>query len=239
VRTVTSTDWPTDELVGAFARMSGFLLTEQTVDAALVTVTSLATETIEHSDGAGVTLLDAQGHRATSAATDPLVGRLDELQYRLDEGPCLTAWRDLAVVRSGDDDAQRWPTWTPLAHELGMRSFLSVPLLAGDVAVGALKVYSRSPAAFDERDEHLLHRFAAQAAVFVANVKALRDAEHFTDHLKETLRTRDLLATARGILMAQNRIGPEAAFVELAALAERDGTTVAVVAQRLVDAIGG
>lgn len=218
-----------------FARMSGMLLTEATVTHALATVTSLATDTIAGSAGSGVSLLDADGRRTTSAATDRLVERLDDLQYRLDEGPCLTAWRDRIVVRSGGrDDDTRWPSWTRSAHRLGMRSFISAPLINGDQALGAIKVYSVESEAFGERDEDLLRRFSQQAAVFVGNVQTLKAAEHLSERLKETLRSRELIATARGILMARRGFDSDEAFRELAQEAHRNRQLIRDVAARIV-----
>lgn len=224
-----------EELVGAFARMSGVLLNETTVATALSTVTSLAADTIANSTGAGVSLLESTGTRITSAATDPLVEQLDDLQYQLDEGPCLTAWRDLTLVHSsGRGDDQRWPTWLPHAQALGIRSFLSAPLIHADSAVGAIKVYSTDADAFDARDEDLLRRFAAQATIFVGNVQAVRAAERLSDQLKESLQSRDLIAMARGILMERLAVGPDDAFRELTAESRRSQLPMRDVAARLV-----
>lgn len=226
---------PAEELVGMFARMSGMLLTETTVAGALSTVTSLAAGTIAGSVGSGISLLDPEGRRITSAATDALVRQLDDAQYELDEGPCLTAWREGTVIRSdGDDDARRWPTWMPRATALGMRSFLSAPVTHGDDHLGAIKVYSTTLDAYDDHAEDLLRRFADQAAIFVGNVKTVRSAERLSEQLKETLRSRDLIATARGILMARLGIGSAEAFRELAMESHRTHRLVGDVAARIV-----
>jgi GAF domain-containing protein len=211
------------------------LLTESTVATALSTVTSLAADTVAGSTGAGVTLLDEHGQRMTSAATDPLVERLDELQYHLDEGPCLSAWRDRTVVRSGGaDDRQRWPTWSERAHQLGMRAFVSAPLLNGDRAIGAIKVYSTDVDAFTEREADLLRRFAEQAAVFVGNSLTVRAAEHLSDQLKDTLRSRDLIAMARGVMMGRLGVSPDDAFREMTKEAHRTRQLLRDVAARIV-----
>lgn len=226
---------PANELAAVFARMSGVLLSEATVATALSTVTSLAMDTIAGSTGSGVSLLDSDGRRTTAAATDTLVAQLDDLQYQLDEGPCLSAWRDLSVLRSGaQDDEQRWPSWMRRAQQLGMRSFLSAPLINGRRAIGAIKVYSTTVESFDEHDADLLRRFAEQAAIFVGNVQTVRAAQRLSDQLKETLRFRDLVATARGILMAQRGVSSEEAFQQLIVEAYRTRQMVREVAERIV-----
>lgn len=226
---------PANELARVFARMSGMFLSEATVADALSTVTSLAKDTVVGSTGCGVSLLDRDGRRTTSAATDSLVEQLDDLQYQLDEGPCLTAWRERTVVRSGGQvDEQRWPSWIPRAHELGMRSFLSAPLVNGDSAMGAIKVYSNALEAFDDRQQDLLRRFAEQAAIFVGNVLTAQAAEHLSEQLKETLRFRDLMAMARGVVMARREVSADEAFRELITEAHRTRRLVRDVAAKIV-----
>jgi GAF domain-containing protein len=210
-------------------------LTEATVATALETLTSLAADTIANSIGAGISLLDTDGKRVSSAATDSLVEHLDDIQYELDQGPCLSAWRELAVFRSdGRDDEQRWSAWVPRAQQLGMRSFLSAPLVHADRALGAIKVYSTQVDAFDERDEDLLRRFGEQAAIFVANVQTVEAATHLSDNLKETLRNRDLVAMARGMVMARRRVGPEEAFRHLMTESHRARRLLRDVAETIV-----
>ena len=87
----------TEELSAVFARVSGLLLSEATVSTAVGLVTSLARGCIPGAAGAGVTLVDERGGRATLGASDPAVEWADSRQYELDEGPCLTAWAQRAV----------------------------------------------------------------------------------------------------------------------------------------------
>src|SRR5215213_2879162 len=164
------TDLPlADELSAIFARMSGLLLSEETVTTAVRLVTSLATDTIPGTVGAGVTLIDEAGRKATTGASDPLVERADSLQYQLGQGPCLTAWAGRTVVRIDDIPADpRWPEWSAAVEPLGLWAALSAPLVAGDVALGAIKVYADRPHAYDALAERLLWMFAAQAAILLA-----------------------------------------------------------------------
>jgi GAF domain-containing protein len=226
-----------DELAAVHARLAGILLTEQTMETALQLITSLATDTLAGSLGSGVTLMRADGLPATSAATDPLVDTLDQLQYELGEGPCLTAWAATAIVRSDDLTAEdRWPTWSRRAAQLDMRAVLSAPLEAGGASFGAVKVYSSTPAAYDERSEDLLRRFADQAAIFVSNVHTAQTAQRIGDELKKTLWSRDVIATARGIVMARKGLDSDGANRQLFALARRARIPLRELAERIVAA---
>lgn len=228
---------PVDELAAVFTRVSGLLLTEQTVGIAVQTVTSLAVDTIAGSAGAGISLFNTQGAPTTSAATDTLVEQLDTLQYELDDGPCLNAWRDRAVVSSGSlDTEERWPGWSRRANELGVRSVLSAPLIDHGRALGAMKVYSTEGDAYGEREQDLLRRFATQAAIFVSNVVAAHVAGKVSDALRDTLHTRDLIATARGIVMVRRGMGVEEANRYLMSESYRSREVIRDVAERIVTA---
>jgi GAF domain-containing protein len=231
---------PADELAGVFARMSGMLLTEQTVDSALALITSLAKDTLVGSAGSGITLMSAAGDRITSAATEPLVERLDALQYDLGQGPCLTAWHDRAIVRSNDLESEdRWPVWSEQARHAGARSVLSAAIATADTALGAIKVYSTAASTYDERSEDILRRFADQAAVLLSNVRTVQAAKQFSAQLQETLRGREVIAIARGLVMARKELDPEAAYRYLIGLSQRTRTPVRQLAEQIVTSGSG
>jgi len=222
------------ELAGVLTQMGGVLLSLETVDTAVRLVTRLAAEAIPGSVGAGVTLVDARG-KQTTAATDDLVERADALQYELDAGPCLTAWRDQVVVRIDEvGNDPRWPQWSQAVGSLGVASVLSAPLLAGPDALGAVKVYARRPHAFNTHAEWLLRLFAEQAAILLANTQTLSEARQLTVHLTDALRTRDVIGQAKGILMGRGAADDAAAFAMLAQASQRSNTKLHEVARRLV-----
>ncbi|MDQ3028624.1 MAG: GAF and ANTAR domain-containing protein [Actinomycetota bacterium] len=226
-----------DELVGVFARMSGVLLSQETVGTALRLVTTLSLETVPGSVGAGVTLIDERGRR-TSAATDGLVEQADTAQYELDEGPCLAAWAGQAVVRVDDTATEpRWSRWCARAQLLGLRSALSAPLVAGDIALGAMKVYAPEPGAYDARSEHLLTLFAGQASIFLSNMQTHERAQQLSDGLQDALASRDLIGQAKGILMSQDGVDADAAFTLLAAASQRENRKLRDVALDLIRSV--
>jgi GAF domain-containing protein len=224
-----------DEMSAVFARMSGLLLSEETVSTAVGLVTALAADAIPGAVGAGVTLVDERGGKATSGASDPVVDKADNIQYELDEGPCLTAWAHRALIRLDDIGSdRRWPRWCRAVEPLGLSAAMSAPLVAGDRSLGAVKVYGRLPGAFDQHAEHLLVMFAAQAAILLANVQSVESARRLSDGLKDALRSRDVIATAKGILMARDGIAEELAFSVLMAGAQREHKTLRDAAQVVV-----
>jgi GAF domain-containing protein len=210
-----------------YARMSGLLLSDETIMSVLRLVTALARETLPSALGAGVTLLDRSGTRSSAAASDPIVEEADAAQYELDEGPCLDAWAQRTVVRIDDVRSEdRWPRWTARAADLGMGAVLSAGLVAGDTAVGAMKVYASRPRVFTDHDEYVLSMFAAQAAVLVTNMQAYDGALRLSEELRAALRRRDLLAMAKGIVIARDGADECTALTTLAAQAARHKATL-------------
>jgi GAF domain-containing protein len=133
---------PAVDPAAALAQMAGLVLSRETVDTALELVTSLAATATANTLGAAVSVVDEHDRRSR-AASDPMVEQADVLQYELDDGPCMTAWRTRELVRIDDTTTDsRWPRWSEAVSPLGVRAVLSAPLLAAGESIGVMKVYS-------------------------------------------------------------------------------------------------
>jgi GAF domain-containing protein len=217
--------------------MGAVVMSTETIGTTVELVTSLAVETIPGTAGAGVSLVDAEGKRSV-AASHRMVERADGLQYEFDDGPCLTAARDRVTVRIDDVAAEsRWPQWTRAVAEVGVRSMLSVPLVAAGAGIGAIKVYSGAPSTYDARAEQVLELFAKQAAILLANAQTLADARQLNVQLTGALQSRDIIGQAKGILLAQGAVDDVAAFAMLVNASQRANTKLHAVARQLVDAV--
>lgn len=228
-----------EELGPAMARASGLLLSGRVVDAVLPRLTATSLQVVPAAVGSGITLVGDDGAKATAAGTDPLVERADALQYELDEGPCLDAWRQRRYVSADDLTTDgRWPRWAPQAAELGLRSVASAGLVAGEASVGAIKLYSTEPAAFDDADRAALALFAAQAAILVNNAETFERAGHLSEDVQAALRERDTVTRATGFVMGREKVPEDRAFSYLMSRAQSDGTSLHEAAARLLRTAG-
>ena len=227
-----------DELAGVFARMSGLLLSEDTVATSLDLLGALAHETVPGSSGAGVSLIEG-GRRTSAGSTDERVREADGLQYELDEGPCLTATatRELVAIEDMEHEG-RWPRWTTAVRPLGLRASLSTPLVAGDDTLGAIKVYADHPRAFDDRSQQLLVLFSAQASLLVANVQTAERARRLSDGMRHAVRSRDLVGMAKGVLMGRHGIDEDASLRMLMGRSQQKGVALVEAARTVVDSAG-
>jgi GAF domain-containing protein len=228
---------PSVDLGTALTQMAGLVLSRETVDTALELVTTLAATATAGTLGAAVTVVDEHGKRSR-AASNAAVEQADALQYELDEGPCLTAWRTRQLVRIDDTTTDgRWPRWNDAVNPLGVRSVISAPLLMGEESIGAMKVYCERPMNYGPHDEHVMRLLAGQAAILLANSQSLQTARRLSRQLTEALATRDAIARATGVLLAQGATDEQEAFATLAAAARRADRPVQDVARALVAAL--
>ncbi|MFI5046774.1 MAG: GAF domain-containing protein [Acidimicrobiia bacterium] len=95
-------------------------------------------------DGAGIILFDDDGHVSTMSVSDGAVGRLEELQFLLGEGPGVEAHTTGRMVWEPDltlTASSRWTAYAPAAAEQGVGAVFAFPLRTGGVRLGALDVY--------------------------------------------------------------------------------------------------
>lgn len=219
------------ELTVVFARLHGMLLSEQDAATAVGQLARAAQQTIPTAAGAGVSLLEEEGTRTSTASTDTVVEAADAAQYDLGVGPCLSAWGTGEPQRIDDTTTDpRWAPWQAAAAASGIRSVLSTPLVHQGRALGALKVYAHAPGAFAQAEERLLGLFADAAATLLGSAQTSRAPVRLSEALKAALATREVVGLAAGVLMAREHLGAEGARSALLETARTQGRRVAEVA---------
>jgi GAF domain-containing protein len=147
-----------DALRESLAALTGFFVGDGTLEETLQRVADLAASTVEHADMTAITLL-VDDQPTTAVFTDERAPEIDRAQYASGSGPCLDAFRDGEVRRiESTGDEERWPEFSTAAH--GVRSVLSLPLVAAGEGVGALNLYSGIESGFDDEDEATATAFA-------------------------------------------------------------------------------
>src|SRR4051794_25307297 len=180
-----------DELAGLLAAIPRLHTYDETLQELLDRLTA-ATAQLPGCAAASATLV-LDGAPTTPAFHGPAAYDLDQVQYRLGDGPCLAAHRENTVVRIDDtDEEDRWPEFTAESHNNGMFSVLSVPMSISDDSVGAINLYGTEEGAFGDVAEQMATVYAAQAAIHLANTAAFIGATQFGASLEIALRTRDI-----------------------------------------------
>ena len=229
---------PLDELTLALARIRGLLLTEEKVDRAVQRLAEGIRDAFPGSSGAGASLMDERGKRTSTGATDPVVLEADAAQYELGEGPCITAWATERSVVIHDVAADaRWPLWSQAVRELSIRSVISSPLMAGTRCLGALKIYSTHPGAYDEASARPLEKLAVPAATLLDNIQSSEAPQRFTEVLASALDSRDTINRAQGYLMHVHGLDQATALQQLVELAKTSRQSLLSISTEILTGI--
>ena len=226
-------------LAQQFVVLSEALLAAGTVAEVLERVVRAAKEIVPGADLVSVTMRDPDDGFRTPVETDPLATRLDELQYEMDEGPCVAATRKAGfglVFERDLADAPDFPRYGPAAVELGARSMLAVGLFPqGDAPrMGALNLYSLSVGGLDDADRDVALVLAAHASTALAATEACSAADLEAAQLRVALQSRDVIGQAKGILMERRGISAAEAFDVLRAASQSLNVKLATIAETLV-----
>ncbi len=223
-----------EPLTNGLAAMSRFFVGDATLHATLQQVAELACAAVSTADMAGITML-VDGRPRTAVFTDEAAPQIDAAQYETGVGPCLDAFRHQAVYRIDDmDEDRQWPAFSEAAAAHGIRSSLSLPLAARHEGVGALNLYSRTPAAFSDDDVQVGLEFAVQAAIVLANAQAYWDARQLGEDMAEAMKSRATIEQAKGILMGAQRCTADEAFQILVRASQRENRKLREIAEDLV-----
>jgi transcriptional regulator with GAF, ATPase, and Fis domain len=208
---------------------------EYSFDATLQQVVDLASVGVGGCSMAGITLLQRSGP-TTAVATSPAAARVDAIQYKVNSGPCLDAYRRQVVnqIDSTSTD-KRWPEFCEGAAAEGVRSTLSFPLIVSGDGIGALNLYSETENGFDEQDLRSGAVFAAHASVTLGNARAYWRTEVLRRNLEEALQSRGVIDQAKGILMAREGYTADEAFEILRRASQRSNRKVRDLATEIVD----
>ncbi len=224
-----------DEALRELTALSGVVLAQDDLPAALAEICRISVRAVPQAAGASLTALSESGPAAV-AASDDWAKSLDEMQFGEHEGPCLDAARTGLVFRVRDLATDpRWPSYAPRAAQKGARSMMSLPMTGEGKTLGALDVYSRQPDAFDAEAVSLAGIVAGHASLASQVAATLFRHRDLSDGLRDAMASRAVIEQAKGILMAQQHCGADAAFGLLVSASQRENRKLRDVAHSLVD----
>src|SRR6266853_1879835 len=100
---------PGAEVTDNLTELQKALLGTETLEQFLQELATLAARLVTDGVSCGMTMRST-GRPATVACSDPLASEIDEVQYQLDDGPCLHAMRSGDQVGIDDTaDLAQWP----------------------------------------------------------------------------------------------------------------------------------
>jgi hypothetical protein len=220
------------DLAVRMAELARAVAAPRSLEDILAGVTAAAKELIPGVDTAGILLIGKGGKFDSFGGTSELPYRLDELQMKFNEGPCVEAALDELIVRTDDFRTEpRWPRYSPAVVEIGVLSGLSFKLYTAERTAGALNLFGFQPMVWTTEAETIGTVLAAHAA---AAILASRQGVQ----LESALSTRDRIGQAKGIIMERFGVDDVQAFEMLRRLSQDSNTRLIDIAQRVIDTRG-
>ncbi|WP_139977316.1 GAF and ANTAR domain-containing protein [Nocardioides litoris] len=219
------------ESSAAFAAIAAELHAESAEGPTARTVVHRLADLLVDAEEVSLTVRGREGHR-TLAATGEVAEQADAAQYALGQGPCLAAAEGASWIRSGDVRSDpRWPRWGAAAAELGVRSLLSVQLLASDGTspVGALNLYCRETGGFADPDA------IDVAVIYAMHAASALNSARLVTNLQTALGTRHTIGLAQGIVMERYGLDEQQSFELLRRLSSTTETKLRDVASGIVE----
>lgn len=235
------------ETAVALAELTDSLSPGESREVMLTRVATRVLTLLSEADAVTVTLFVGDEPSTVAATKDSMV-RLDEAQYCAKDGPCLEALRTQTVVRAGPEEMKaRWPAFARVAQEIGINTLLSCPLFlpSDDYIVsrqacdhrlsGALNVWSFRQGVFAPVESALVAVFTSAMSSIILTAARWAAAQQQADGLLTALRTRDAIATAKGIVMARQNLCTDEAFQWLVDASQRTNRKIRDLALLIID----
>jgi GAF domain-containing protein len=186
----------------------------------------------------GITFQEGS-RRVTVAGSSPRALRLDQIEQRMGQGPCIEALRTLAPVLLEDIWSDpRWPSYRQELASQNCRSVLGVPLQIGKDSTAVLNFFASGPV-FDDQTIQETTAFANAASQAIRLVMKIKAAQDTAGELRSALESQTPVSIACGIIMAQNRSSQNEAMTILTNASKASDKTLQDLAKEIVTHLSG
>jgi len=117
-----------------------------------------------------------------------------------------------------------------IARKEGLSSLLCVPMSVKGKAIGVINCYTSRPHDFSETEIEILSSIASQAAVAIENTQLLAKSKV----AQEELETRKRVERAKGIMMRDEGLTEEQAYLKLRRYSMDNRKTMREVAEAII-----
>lgn len=179
---------------------------------------------------------------AVAAWSDERAAACDRVEQQAGTGPCLDATREQRRITVPDVEADpRWQAWRAATLEAGFRSTAALPASRsnGHEVELAINLYRDAPGEWDGDVLDDVGLFAEDAARAVAVAASAQEARRTNEDLRSAIAARTVIDQALGVVMAQNRCGPEEAFEILRRASQTRNQKMRDLATSIVASVSG
>jgi len=225
-----------DTLLDSLERFAAALTSGYGIGDVLHNLTGEMAEVLDLT-GAGVTLVHDGQQRFVTAAIESIAD-LERVQEQWQKGPCIDAVAAASPIALPDiaavEASERWPDYTIAAKTAGIQAVAGIPMLADQVAIGAVNLYDSQPRNWSAEDLRVATIFASIATGYLAHASAARQEQRTAEQLQQALNTRLIIEQAKGVLATKRETTVDDAFETLRRYAREHHARIHDVARAVV-----
>ncbi len=169
---------------------------------------------VSNADAVGVMLADHHGRLQNVASSNESGKRLELLQLRVQQGPCLDCFASGEPVVNADlaTALDRWPKFAPALRNAGFGSVHAFPMRLRETVIGALNLFGHPETRFTADETRVVQALADVATIAILQERSLTRAEEITEQLQSALNSRLIIEQAKGALAQLEGTSPSEAF---------------------------
>jgi hypothetical protein len=186
--------------------------------------------------GVSVAVVADGQHLGRLAVAGRTAAAVEDLQFSLGEGPCISAGGSLGPILEPDltRSIGLWPAFAPAAVDLGVRAAFSFPLHVGAVRLGVLNLYRSEPGDLDAVDVADATAIARVASHLLIEIERDLPQGSLPDRLDDVLELRASIHQATGMVAAQLGVDVATALGRLRAFAWAQERSIVEVATEVI-----
>lgn len=199
------------EQIKALSKISKAIASDLYLDDILRLVVTVTAEVME-SNICSLMLIDDNKKELVVRATQSISEEYNKKPaLKIGEGVAGRVAKENKPLAIKDVTKEKEYKYKDIAKKEGLSSLLCVPMEVKRKVIGVINCYTSMPHDFSETEINILSSIANQAAVAIENTELLVK----TNIIKEELQTRKKIERAKGILMKEEGLAEDEAYLKL------------------------
>jgi len=200
-----------EEKIKALSKISKAIVSDLYLEDILRLIVTVTAETMG-SNICSIMIIDEKNKELIIRATQSISeDYTKKIPLKVGEGVAGRVAKENKPITIKDVTKEKEYRHKDIAKKTGLCSLLCVPLAVKGKVIGVINCYTSKPHDFSEAEVDILTSIANQAAVAIENTELMVKSKV----IQEELETRKRLERAKGILMRQQKITEEEAYLRL------------------------
>lgn len=219
-----------EEQIKALSKISKAIVSDLYLEDILRLIVTVTAEAMG-SNICSLLLIDEKNKELTIRATQSVSDEYNKKKpLKIGEGIAGKVVKENVSVVIKDVAQEKEYKYQDIARKEGLCSLLCVPLAVKNKVIGVINCYTSKPHDFTEVEINVLSSIAAQAAVAIENAELMVKSKV----IQEELESRKRVERAKGILIREEKLTEEEAYLKLRKYSRDHRKTMREVAEAII-----